>query len=267
VLQFGQGIAPADVTVVRSGEDVIFKVGVNGDQVTFKKWFNESHGYYQPQQIKLADGTIWTQSQLNAQLLDMSGTAGNDSLVGVAAFAETLHGAAGNDTLTAVGDGDILDGGAGDDVLGVNGMPSGTTFVGGQGNDAITGSYLSDTYVFNSGDGQDTITDFNGGWTATDVLQLGPDIAADQIWFQKVGNNLQISIIGTTDSITVANWYSDARYHIEVIQLANGQKLLDSHVQNLVQVMGSLTLPSLGQTTLSADYQTQLEPTIAANWQ
>jgi hypothetical protein len=186
----------------------------------------------------------------------------------VIAFADTLHGGAGNDTLMAVGNDDILDGGAGDDVLGVSSVfaSTGTIFIGGPGNDAITGWRYSDTYLFNAGDGQDTITDYSAGWAGTDLLKLGPGIAADQIWFEKAGNDLELSIIGTSDRVTVANWYADARYHIETIQLANGQTLLDDHVQNLVQVMGSLARPPLGQTTLSADYQSQLQPVIAANW-
>ena len=100
-----------------------------------------------------------------------------------------------------------------------------------------------------------------------DVVHLGAGIAADQLWFRKVNGNLEISVIGTSDKVTVSGWYSDTSHHVEVIRLAGGQTLLDSQVQNLVQAMASFAPPALGQTTLSADYQTKLEPVIAANWQ
>ena len=47
----------------------------------------------------------------------------------------------------------------------------------------------------------------------------------------------------------------------------NGNVLLDSQVQNLVNAMASFAPPAAGQTTLPTNYQTSLAPVIAANWQ
>jgi Ca2+-binding RTX toxin-like protein len=149
----------------------------------------------------------------------------------------------------------------------VLGTPNGTTFIGGTGNDTMIGSFWNDTYIFNVGDGQDTIYDFDPNNAGTDVLQFGAGISADQLWFKQVNNNLEISVIGTDDKVTIAGWYDTPMLHIETIQLANGQKLFDSQVQNLVQAMASFAPPASGQTTLSTDYQNALEPVIASTWQ
>lgn len=37
-----------------------------------------------------------------------------------------------------------------------------------------------------------------------DKVKFGSDIAADQVWFRQVGGNLEVSVIGTGDKITVA---------------------------------------------------------------
>src|SRR5205823_7382372 len=66
----------------------------------------------------------------------VTGTAGNDSLVGGPA-QDTISGLAGNDTLIGSDGGDRLDGGAGDDSL-IGGVGA-DCFAGGGGSDAIHG--------------------------------------------------------------------------------------------------------------------------------
>jgi len=41
----------------------------------------------------------------------------------------------------------------------------------------------------------------------TDLMQFMAGTTASQIWFRQVGNDLEVSIIGTTDKATVQNWY------------------------------------------------------------
>ena len=48
--------------------------------------------------------------------------------------------------------------------------------------------------------------------------------------------------------------------------MADGKTLLDSQVNSLVQAMSAFAPPPAGQSTLAADYQTALNPVIAANW-
>ena len=98
------------------------------------------------------------------------------------------------------------------------------------------------------------------------------NINSDQLWFTHTGNDLNVSVIGTTDGITIKNWYvgsqyPGSQYHVEQFKTSDGKVLLDSQVQNLVNAMASFAPPASGQTTLPANYATSLTPVIAANWQ
>ncbi|MDP2066329.1 MAG: calcium-binding protein [Burkholderiaceae bacterium] len=172
-----------------------------------------------------------------ATALNGTGNTLDNILVGNAA-SNTLTGNAGNDT---------LDGKAGADNL-----------IGGAGND---------TYWLGRGYGVDTITENDTTASNTDVARFDVGIATDQLWFTKTGNNLNVSIIGTSDKFTLANWYLGSQYHVEQFTTSDGKTLLDSQVQNLVTAMAAFAPPSAGQTTLSASYATALAPVIAANWQ
>ena len=81
-----------------------------------------------------------------------------------------------------------------------------------------------------------------------------------------MSNNLEVSVIGTTDKFTISNWYLRNQYHVEQFKTSGGATLLDSQVQNLVQAMAGFAPPAAGQTTLPANYASSLQPTIAANW-
>ena len=166
-----------------------------------------------------------------------TGNASDNIMIGNSAI-NTLTGAAGNDT---------LDGGAGADSL-----------VGGTGNDS---------YWLGRGYGADTITETDATAGNTDLARFGTGIATDQLWFLKVGNNLEVDIIGTSDKFTISNWYLGSQNHVEQFKTSDGKMLLDSQVQNLVNAMAGFAPPAAGQTTLSAAYQTSLSPVIAANWQ
>lgn len=133
---------------------------------------------------------------------------------------------------------------------------------GGLGNDLLMGAAGNDTYVLRRGDGQDTIVETEGA----DLLQLGSDINASQVWLRQINNDLEVSVIGTTDRMLIQGWYSDAATHVEQIKSGNGRTLTDSNIQNLVNAMASLNPPALGQTTLSTAYQSQLNAVIVANW-
>lgn len=142
---------------------------------------------------------------------------------------------------------DFLDGGAGDDVL-----------IGEQG---------SDTYFLGRGRGSDTIQEDDATQGHTDVVLFGDEIAADQLWFRRVGKDLEVSVIGSSDRLLVDNWYEGGQYRVEEFRTADGKLLLGQQVQQLVDAMAAFAPPPAGQTTLATAYQTSLTPVIAANWQ
>ncbi len=226
----------------------------------------------------------------------VTGTSRPDLLVGTTG-ADTIRTGDGNDIILAKGGDDKLDGGAGDDVIdggdgndiltdtsGANTFKGGAgndmisgcgTFQGGTGDDVINSSYYysGDTYVFNLGDGKDIIADY-GGSAATgysiasnDTLTFGTGINSSQLWFRKVGNDLDVTRIGSTEGVVIKDWYSSGFQHVEQFKAADGKMLLDSQVDALVSAMAAFAPPAAGQTTLPVGYQTALNPVIAANWE
>jgi Ca2+-binding RTX toxin-like protein len=138
---------------------------------------------------------------------------------------------------------------------------------GNSGVNVLTGGAGNDTYWLGRGYGLDTIIENDSAAGNTDVARFDAGIAADQLWFTKAGNNLNVSIIGTADKFTLSNWYLGNQYHVEQFKTSDGKTLLDSKVQNLVNAMAAFAPPVAGQTTLSTAYANTLNPVIAANWQ
>gem|GEM_PF-2404064 len=301
-LQFGEGIAAADLSVLRSGNDLVLAHANGADQVTVKNWF--ANGWNTAafiDKFTFADGTAWTPSTLASMPIALAGTRnsetlngwdGSDQLIGDAGDDilnggngndvllggegnDRLNAGTGNDTLDGGAGNDVLDGGnnganrllggAGDDVLTTGAYANGNVLAGGMGDDVLNGSAYSDTYVFNLGDGRDVINK-TWSWGGTDTLQFGAGIATDQIWFARSGNSLQISLIGRDDSVTVSNWYQSSAAELESIRTSDGHALTRSRIDALVSAMAAFSPPPQGQTILPDSYQETLAPLIASGW-
>jgi Ca2+-binding RTX toxin-like protein len=137
---------------------------------------------------------------------------------------------------------------------------------GGVGNDRIEGGTGDDLYRFARGDGQDTIIEASeaGSW---DQLLFGEGIGIDQLWFRQEGGDLEVSLIGGDDRVSITGWYDDPARRVESFATADGQILLDSQVQVLVDAMAAFAPPSAADGGLPPSYQAQLTPVLAASWQ
>ncbi|MBL8528447.1 MAG: hypothetical protein JNL68_12240, partial [Burkholderiales bacterium] len=179
----------------------------------------------------------------------------NLTLTGVRAINGTGNALA--NELTGNGAKNRLTGGAGDDRLSGLG-----------GNDTLAGGPGDDTYLFGRGDGTDTIVENDSTPGNSDRARFLGGVAHDQIWFRRVGHDLEANIIGTDDALVLRDWYRGAARRVERIQTTDGDKTLPaSNVQALVDAMAAFAPPAPGMTTLPLDYQTALNPTIAASWQ
>jgi len=203
-----------------------------------------------------------------ADVTTESASAGTDTVVASVSWilGTTLENLtlSGSGAITGTGNGQanvLLGNGAGNAL---NGLEGADYYDGGAGNDTLTDNSTTsgDAYRFGLGYGSDTIADSGG----TDTLGFNSGVAADQIWFRQVGNNLEVSLIGTGDTATINNWYTGSAYHLEQFKTSDGKTLLDSQVQALVSAMAAFAPPAAGQTGLPADYQAALAPVIAANW-
>jgi RTX calcium-binding nonapeptide repeat (4 copies) len=195
------------------------------------------------------------------------GEDGNDLLRGAAGF-DALDGGAGNDQLYGGNDHDVLRGGAGDDRL--YGEAGNDMLHGGASNDYLNGGAGSDTYQFGRGDGRDEIHNpeyaADAGLSTQDTLQFLDGIDFDQLWFRRVNTNLEVSIIGTDDTVRLNSWYGSTPLRIDAFETSGGQTLLSSQVDQLVQAMAAFAPPAPGQITLSQDQRTALTPVLAASW-
>jgi Ca2+-binding RTX toxin-like protein len=251
-LRFNEGVLSSEVALRQvydselGGNALEVSIAGTTDKVTINGFFygnNPAAAYNPVQHFQFADGTAWNMAAILERLF--AGTPGADTINGTL-NGDAIHGGAGNDTLNGLAGDDTLDGGAGNDVLN-----------GGAGND---------TYLFGLGAGADTVTEYGTTAGNIDVMAVGEGVAADQLWFRRVGTNLEVTIIGTSDKSTINNWYSGSAYHIEQFRTADGKVLLDSQVDVLVSAMAAFSPPPAGQTTLAPDYQTALAPVLAASW-
>jgi Ca2+-binding RTX toxin-like protein len=166
----------------------------------------------------------------NTENLTLTGTA---HLNGTGnSLNNVLTGNAGNNQLSASSGADTLDGGAGTDML-----------IGGTG---------ADTYVFGRGYGVDTVQENDATSGVRDSVRLGAGITQANMRYQRVGDNLEASILGTTDKLVFQSWYQGSRYHVEDFRFSDGSVLTDTQVQALVGAMATFTASSSGSSNLIA---------------
>jgi Ca2+-binding RTX toxin-like protein len=213
--------APAGSAVIlswRTGESITLNNAGNWDGLNLSfNGLGSIKGADIMAQARLADVTI-------------SGTSVGDKLHG-GGGNDSLSGLAGNDSLSGLAGKDTLDGGTGADTL-----------IGGLGNDRLIGGKGNDSYVFARGDGQDVIVDKDLTLFNSDTLSIS-GAARNQLWLSRSGNNLDISLIGTTDKITI-----------------------DSSVAGLVNAMAAFKAPAAGVTAMPSDVEAKLTKILASSW-
>jgi len=245
VLRFKAGVLPAEVAVRRSSDNLILSITGSADEITLLNYFaqNRIDNQYRVDEVRFDDGTVWDGAAIVTRLF--AGTSAADSIRGLItddtitgqAGDDYLYGGPGNDTIDG-GDGqDNLSGEAGNDVLragagdneSLSGGDGDDLLEGGAGTDALNGNRGSDTYLFGRGDGQDTITNYDywnsspetDAATATDVVRFKPDVLPGEVLARRNGNNLVLSITGTSDQITLSNyfWNNTTAHHYRVDEI------------------------------------------------
>ncbi|BAM87106.1 conserved exported hypothetical protein [Bradyrhizobium oligotrophicum S58] len=196
---------------------------------------------------------------LSAALSDASTTVAIDPVSGAiiaATDGALLIAGGGNDTLLGTANDDLLIGGNGSDVLKA-----------GAGDNILVGG-VGATYVYAPGDGNDVI--INGVASLakpTGTLDFGNAYTADNFWFVKSGNDLEIDILGTHQQVTVADWYLGGSYQLQEIK-AGGLEL-DTQVSQLVQAMATYAQAHPGfDPTMASQLPTDahLHDQVAAAW-
>lgn len=198
---FGAGLLSTDAILSRSGDDVTISFSGSTDQVTIADQFEQLayfDGWSDIESITFGDNVTWTDDDLRVQLIAQSQTSGDDHIIGF----------------------------SGDDVL-----------EGGIGNDILDGLGGADTYVFARGDGQDEINESVDTVyeDLPDTIQFAADIGSDQVEFGREGQDLVITVDGSTDSIRVNGHFGIGGYGaVELFAFGNGVTLTEAEVEALI---------------------------------
>lgn len=153
-----------------------------------------------------------------ASVLDLSqihhvvggGTAAANTINGLANYYDLIAGYAGNDVLRGSG-------GSWED--------KGNVIIGGAGDDTIVTSVGDDQFGFERGSGRDTLTDAGG----EDVIAFGPNVAAGDVIYKVVGNDLYVGIADLDDPELEANQVDD---YVRVVNGAIRYENLSTGVQS-----------------------------------
>ncbi|MFL8990635.1 beta strand repeat-containing protein, partial [Pseudomonas azerbaijanorientalis] len=175
------------------------------------------------------DGTDTVRSSVNYSLganLENLELTGSSNLNGTGnTLANRLTGNTGNNR---------LDGGAGDDVL-----------AGRRGND---------TYLYGSNYGNDVIDNSGGAAADIDTVQL-VGLNSGNVRFVHIGNDLQMVVLATSQTLTVKNFYLGADYEIDRVRFDNNV------VWNTATLKAAATSPVNVAPTSTDDSQVTLEDT------
>ena len=245
------GTASRDVLNGRAGDDVIY--GFGGDDI-----IRGGAG------ADVIDGGQGHNTINGGRGDDVIVTGGGDDQIYGRHGSDTIDAGAGNNVVKAGRGDDVITTGDGDDVIKAG--AGNDRIVSGAGTDLVFGGAGNDRYEFSADDGIELIVDRGGN--ADELAFVSADITSDDLWFSRVGRDLTIDRVGSSDSIVLRNWYKGPTHQIENLVLANGQHLDALGVEQLVQAMASFNPPTGAESGLtSPELLAGIEPVIAAAWQ
>lgn len=260
-VRFGESIGAADLTIGRSGNDLVLEIAGSGDALIISHYLvpsfsftfaNTTHSRWNPdyrvENLLFHDGSGLPSAAEIIAAFGVSGSGEADELAG-SAHADVIRGGAGDDTLqglegddTLHGDegddfllgdagddnlagglgNDVLYGGTGDDIL--VGEAGADWLAGGPGSDSLVGGSGADTYLYQRGDGHDGVYDF-GAATAEEIdrIRLGPGIQPWELSFGRWGDDLDIALPG--GRITVNRHFESASHAVERLEFADGSAI------------------------------------------
>jgi len=250
VIEFGLGIYAADTIAWRLGTSLFLRVG--GDTVEISSFFYTGNSPIE--EVRFADGTVWTRDTLMQRALlpsdeaqhlyggsgddtlqggggndilwagaghdQLQGDSGNDELYGEAGN-DTLSGGDGNDHMVGGAGNDVLMGGTGDDSL--FGAEGDDILTGGAGDDDLEGGEGNDVYRFEVGFGRDWINNY-GSSGQQDAIEFGEGLSAVNARVIRNSSSLTIEFTDQPGSSVRLDdmLYLEPDQHIKWVRFADG---------------------------------------------
>lgn len=219
-LVFNDDVLPGDIIISRGASVDDFKLTISdtGDSIVLKDQATQfvlGSNFYEIEEISFSNGTTWTTDDLQEKYFEDAATSGNDTVIG---FMRN----------------DIINGLA--------------------GNDRLEGRGGSDTYVFDANFGQDVIYDYPEyvTWDGPDTVEFAGTWIPSDFTFSKVGNNLVLQSVSTSDKLTIEKFFTLSLYRIENFKFSNGVILTDNDIYTNV-IGGSLITGTNNAETLTGN--------------
>ena len=150
----------------------------------------------------------------------------------------------------------------------LTGNSGANVITGATGNDTMIGGLGNDTYMVDRSEGRDTISENDGTGGNSDLLLYGATINPLDVVLSRQVNDLRLAIHGSTDYVTIQNWYSaPTTAQVETIQAGNGLTLLNTEVDQLIQAMATFSQQTGLTWDQAIDQQPQqVQTVLAASW-
>ena len=108
----------------------------------------------------------------------------------------------------------------------------------------ISGLNGDDDYSIQTGVGDVTIVNEGSSLADHDRIVFEDGVSAEQLWFTRNGNDLLLEVLGTDDSVTVADWYGgDLSAKIDAITMQDGSELAGYEIEKIVSLMAAIDKP------------------------
>lgn len=187
IIRMGAGILSSDISLSRSGDNLIITItSTPSSSITVVNHYQSSS--------KVVEKIIFNDNSEMSIIPSISGTSGDDTLNGTSG-AEIILGLEGNDTINGSGGNDEIFGGDGNDTL--NGGDGNDILYGGLGNDSLTGGNNTDTASYEFAANAVTVNLLTGTATGegTDTLATVENITGSAYSDTLIGNNSVNTII------------------------------------------------------------------------
>lgn len=236
------GLSPTDIRVTADlSDNLVFTITDTGETLSVPRqgywWGLNGVGQY-----IFDDGTVWSHD--DALRATVPATTEGDDVIHGSTAGEAITGQAGDDTLIGNGGDDVIDGGAGNDVLigssGLDRIWDGDSYRLERNTTTRVSANGNDTYLFGLGDGQDSVIDADSSAGNTDTLRFKDGVAPADVKFIRDGQDLVLSIRGTSDRVTLQQYFDEAwngasgPYLIERIAFADGTVLTPADVRSIL---------------------------------
>jgi len=127
----------------------------------------------------------------------------------------------------------------------------------------LIGGAGNDTYVHEGDFGNDIVRNQDSSSSIDITLIL--DANSKDLWFEHSGNDFLVSVLGTDNSITYQDWFSNSSNQVDQIQ-SQESVLLNSSVNQLVAAMSIFDIDTGVGSIMPAEATDALASVYAETW-